>query len=559
MKKLVAAMALAAAFACSAFAKDVYVRAGASGGDGSKEKPYPDISVALAMGVYAGDVIHVAQGVYYGEGAVGKWVIKTPDVAIVGGYSTDFSARDPFKYRSILARGLSGELVAEAKKRGHDVEWGLSLVPTKASYNGGPLVTIEGDVKNVIVDGFVIDGYTRLTYKPSGDLRIDVGPIGSPLVSFNKPGCKLLNCVLVNSGGPGVQMIAAGNKDDPASWNEVSNCVIVNTLMSGIDFRVGTWDPDRSPDSGYAVAKNNTIVFVWSHLGEGYGILVGRQTRLLVQDNVIAFCTDYAIQNGFGNDKMSLVGNVFFNNIGGVYRYFDKDGSKATIVMDDPTQLSGRNAKKLYYLSDKSAGNVTADPGLTPDPVFFEKFSNQIKSEGGGKVVWDEVNQWRAAMGLPLVGTTGTGNVNYAPIYEQKYVALFSPSVAAGAKAAGPFAAYASKAAERIAKTYADIKYADLKANLGKDVRVRVKLARNPDPTSFYVASATKEEYVCYRSEDMQHFFYFKKGSEELEIAQECIADGEYMFVSGTLYDIKDTIKMTGKYGFVVDLVEYDD
>jgi hypothetical protein len=53
-------------------------------------------------------------------------------------------------------------------------------------------------------------------------------------------------------------------------------------------------------------------------------------------------------------------------------------------------------------------------------------------------VVWDEVNQWRSAMGLPLIGSTGTGAKNFAPIYEHDYMLLFSDAVAVGARKDGP-------------------------------------------------------------------------------------------------------------------------
>jgi len=43
----------------SLFSKDVYVSSGKNG-NGSKQSPYNDISDAINMGIYAGDVIHVS-------------------------------------------------------------------------------------------------------------------------------------------------------------------------------------------------------------------------------------------------------------------------------------------------------------------------------------------------------------------------------------------------------------------------------------------------------------------------------------------------------------------
>jgi hypothetical protein len=67
-----------------------------------------------------------------------------------------------------------------------------------------------------------------------------------------------------------------------------------------------------------------------------------------------------------------------------------------------------------------------------------------------------------------------------------------------------------------------------------------VKLQKTPEVSGFYVPSATKEQYVCYRSRTCSNFFYFKKGSEELDYALELTKNGEFVVLSGTLYDIKD-------------------
>ncbi|MCK4796259.1 MAG: right-handed parallel beta-helix repeat-containing protein [Spirochaetes bacterium] len=543
-------------FSGTLFAKDVYVCAGKSG-NGTKSSPYGSISNAFDMGVYAGDVIHVAEGIYYGKGASGKWVINVNNLTLVGGYKKDFSERNPWKYQTILLRGMEDGSIAEAKARQHDKKWGLSLKFTKASYNGNAIIDGDGNHANTIIDGFIIDGYTRQTYRKNGDLKTDVGPIGTPLVSFSKPGCKVRNCVILNSGGPGIHLGALGKKDDPNSWSEVSNCIILNTLMQAIDFRVGDMSKNN-PDSGYALIENNTLAFIWSHLGEGYGILIGRQTRLTIKNNIIAFATNYGMNNGFGNNKAKLINNCFFNNIGGVYRYFAaKD--KITVVQDDPAQLSGKAARKMYYLSNKSTGNFTADPKLNVDPDFFDKFSNQIKSEGGGKVVWDEVNQWRSMMGLPLIGTTGTGKKNYAPIYEHEYMLAFSDDVNAGAKNDPNRVLSYKSTAVTVDKDYAEIDYSNLGKNIGKNVAVATEFNSSYDPSSYYIDGITRDNYVCYRSKDRNNFFYIKNGSEALEVIKECIADGIPAIVSGTVYDIYEKIKMSNKYGFIVDEAEYDE
>jgi hypothetical protein len=544
-------------FSTLCLAKDVYVSAGKSG-NGTKENPYGKISDAINMGVYAGDVIHVAEGIYYGEGGSGKWMIRLNNLTLVGGYNKDFSERNPWKYQTILVRGMCEDALAEAKSRGHDKKWGLDYAITKASYNPVAMIAGEGDHANTIIDGFIIDGYTRNAYKPDGDLNTAIGPIGSPLVSFNKPGCKVRNCVIVNSGGPGIYMVASGKKDDPKSWPEISNCIIANTLMEAVDFRVGTWDAATDPEGGYALIKNNTLAFVWSHVGEGYGIIIGRQTKLSIEDNIIAFATDFGMNNGFGNDKAKLVNNCFFNNRGGVYRYFASKGSATTVVEDDPTKLTGVPAKKMFYLSDKSQGNMTADPKLKVDPAFFDKFSNQIKSEGGGKVVWDDVNQWRSILGLPLIGSKGTGKKNYAPIYEHQYMFLFSDAVPMGARRDAKLETYKSAAAAE-AKAYSPVTYADLASNVGKDVVFPTKMDKNQEMSGFYIDGIGKDAYLCYRTVDRNSFVYVQKGTPALEAIKQAIKENATVKLSGKVYDISAQVKSPKKYGIVCEKAETED
>ncbi|HOV13127.1 MAG TPA: right-handed parallel beta-helix repeat-containing protein [Spirochaetota bacterium] len=485
----------------SLFSKDVYVSSGKNG-NGSKQSPYNDISDAINMGIYAGDVIHVSEGIYYGEGGSGKWVIKVNNITIAGGYNKTFTERNPWKYQSILIRGMGDGALEEAKKREHGKKWGLDLTFTKASYNPDAMVTDAGNADGTIIDGFIIDGYTRNSYKSNGDLKLDIGPIGTPLVSFKSKGVKIRNSVVINSAGPGIRLIACGKKDDQNFWPEISNCIIVNTLMEAIDFRVGTWDSNNDPDGGYALIQNNSIAFVWSNLGEGYGVLIGRQTKLNIENNIFAFATDYAMNNGFGNDKAKLINNVFFNNRGGVYRYFAKEGSGSTVVVDDPTLLTGKQANKMYYLSDKSKDNVSSDPKFKVDPDFFDKFSNQIQSEGGGKIVWDDVNKWRSALGLSLIGSSGSGRKNFAPIYEHEYMFLFSDSVNVGAKKDFQFQTYASKEESKVEKEYTDTKLDNIKKSpkdyYSKNVKISAKIGEK-NPTSFYLDGITKDNYICFK------------------------------------------------------------
>jgi hypothetical protein len=81
--------------------RDWFVRAGATGGDGSKDKPFKDPWQALEK-VEAGDSVHVAEGEYFGKLKVGKWKVAMPYVALIGGYDKDFTERNPWKHPTRL-------------------------------------------------------------------------------------------------------------------------------------------------------------------------------------------------------------------------------------------------------------------------------------------------------------------------------------------------------------------------------------------------------------------------------------------------------------------------
>jgi len=553
-----------------AWAKNIYVRAGSSG-DGTKASPFGTIEDALLV-AYSGDVIHVAEGLYFGEGGGGYIAIKKPNLTLVGGYNKDFSARHPFKHLTVVMRGSNKD---DNLKECERVFGGKCPAPeTKASYNPNAMIRGEGDSTGTVIDGFVLDGFTRNSYKPNGDLKRDIGPIGTPLVSFNKPGAKVRNCVIINSGGGGVQMVASGTVKEEATYNEVSNNVILNTLMQCIDFRVGDFDPTNAPKGGVAVVKNNTCAFTWEEKGEGYGLLIGRQTRLKVENNIFSYAQSFGMNNGLQNDKAQVVDNWFWDNRGGTYRYWAKD-SKLTVVEDDPAKLAGPLTEKKYCLSNKSKGNNLADPAFSPDPDFTAKWDHFQPSTGGGEVDWNaHLNQQRSILGLPLVGSAATGKSNFAPVYAQKHMLLFSDaakSAGVGALFDGPFEAYSSTTGDAADKEYVEATIEELHkavfekiaaaGEAGQPVAFKAKLA-SQDMSSWYVEKIKpqKSSYVIWRLEgNPQIFTYVAKGTPAEEAVAKAKKDGTEITIKGTAFDIRAGIKASApRVGVVVDEIAAD-
>ena len=88
-----------------AFAADIYVsvdRGADRRGEGTTESPYKTIGYAIKQ-AEEGDVLRIAAGNYFGEGRSGHWTVETNNLSLIGGYTDDFAARDPFANVTLLA------------------------------------------------------------------------------------------------------------------------------------------------------------------------------------------------------------------------------------------------------------------------------------------------------------------------------------------------------------------------------------------------------------------------------------------------------------------------
>ena len=101
-----------------------YVRPDGKGKVASKEAPAKDIA-AIAMQLKAGDVVHIAAGVYTSKADQSSDVFNVP-ISIIGGYSPDFNTRDPWgKYKTVMSgsndisKGLTTERIGILTDKGY--------------------------------------------------------------------------------------------------------------------------------------------------------------------------------------------------------------------------------------------------------------------------------------------------------------------------------------------------------------------------------------------------------------------------------------------------------
>ncbi len=499
MKRKAFVFALLLGFTFGIFSKDIYVRSGAAG-SGTKDAPYGYLWKAIKK-AQRGDVIHVAEGIYYGKGGSGHFVISVPHLTLVGGYSKDFSERNPFKHLTILERAED----------------------YRGKFTGLGEGIIEGDYQRdhsgLIIDGFVLNGTTRNAYAPDRSKIIPRKSWRGALIKAYSPNIKIRNSILINPYGPGIYIKWQGKE------NEVSNNFIINTFYTAIS--------TRSAQAGSKILiKNNTVVFGWFQPGKGgsYGVFVGRQGEAILQDNIFAFLlteggeAGYAVSNTFGNDLTVLKGNIFYQCQGGYYIYTDEDGQ--SLVVWKRKDLQDLNEDPESYMLSDAGGNTEENPGIKPDKWYFKKFSGFAASRPG-KLRMDEMNQLRRLLGLPLQAARASARSNWGMPYPLDKVIpnLLSPT-GKGVRSKKTFETYASSAQPQAPSSYVQVAFdefslkAKAKSFSGQAVEFMAGIGQKC--SSYFLKEAPRQDYECVKllrpgESDFTRkyiFGYFLKGSE---------------------------------------------
>ncbi|MBN1942732.1 MAG: right-handed parallel beta-helix repeat-containing protein [Phycisphaerae bacterium] len=467
------------ALACGvAAARDIYVSS-AGGGDGSaKDKPAKYLWQVLDK-AQRGDVIHVAAGVYEGKGGCGHFLMKTPNVKLIGGYTPNFAQRDPFKNRTLLQRAKD----------------------FRGSWTGLPDAIISCDAKSrpdhLVVDGFWLSGESRNTYQPGGDIN-PKGCYGGELIEMRGRDVAIRNCVLLNPYGTGIYCEWRGEK------NEISNCFVINTFYAGISLR------SNQPESA-GVIKNCTILFSWFQPGKGggRGIIIGNEGAATLENNLIGFVQtedehNYGegVVNGFGNDDTVMKNNRIVQCQGGYYKYLDDDKKYLLVWKSEDLKMVNDDAES--FMLAEAAGNSDDDPQVKPDKDYFERFSNTVASKPG-KLRMDFMNEWRRSVGLPLQADPASPRKNWGMAYPINAVIpnLVSDVKGLGVQPAGPFRQYASQAGAEEKKDYAKVEFdsfsksnADVKNLAGKAVTFQALIG--PPKMNFALQDAPRSDYDCY-------------------------------------------------------------
>ncbi|QSQ23247.1 right-handed parallel beta-helix repeat-containing protein [Pyxidicoccus parkwayensis] len=520
----VLSLLLVAASLCLSFpahARDWFVRAGATGGDGSREKPFADPWMALER-VEANDKVHVATGTYFGKLERGNWEIQFPGVQLLGGYDADFRERNPWKNPTELTW---------RKTSVNRPDVSLARVSTST----------QRDTEGATIDGFLIDMQDYYEYVSEGGNFDPKALMRNGAVDLARGGI-LRNCLIVNS----INAV----RTSPGAV--VENNVIVNSIFDAVISK-GGGDHDVP-----VTIRDNTIAFVWATKAiaeggtEGAGVDV--TNKAVVENNLIVHSDNHGAWVTVPA-KVTLQGNAFWRNLySNVTFYFE--GKKSSLDDSDIGEAEDAGFAK-------AGGNIAVDPKLPFDTAWYEKFTrrNFVGKKFDAKA-WDET---RTAAGL----SPGGERVDvFAPAYPPKAVAaLIAPkntSLKQGARVKDLPVRFAAVASTGPARAYKRVTLADLKDNPkgydGKDVEVIVGAqgVLNPD---YGPAGTSRETHKAVNLVDAKNENrtggWFKKGTS-VERAIDAIPN----YGSGPprdLFVVRGTSRVREsypKYGIVIDSIE---
>lgn len=358
--------------------------------------PMKELDKAL-LKVTAGDRINMAEGVYTGTFGVGYWEIDKP-VQIYGGYTADFSARDPFKHLTVL------QPPADAFSKSAN----KNVIDMKKAVNG------------VVIDGLVFEGGVKTPYDNNPDPkkagRCEGCETGMMLVGpgqKNPEGVMLVlfgnnhivrNCIFVNSsfGGIRAKIGQAGAGDI-----EIANNIIVGNRMFGIE----GFGLKGKPPEGDINIHHNTILFSWSRMKDlldfGYGINVQGDATFKIHENIIGLNISAGISSQRFNKEIYIDNNLFFGNK--KKDLWFNPGSNVNVQVD---------ASEFGDVGLPSAqGNVNETLKLVLSEPYFNGFMNAQYSE---KVDYDpnsQANVIRAALGQNKQGSIQSSVTMYANRY----------------------------------------------------------------------------------------------------------------------------------------------
>lgn len=381
-------------------ARDWYISiANGKGKSGTKEKPSKELANIISK-LEPGDKIHIAEGVYLGKGDNGTHVINVP-VEIYGGYSNDFSTRDPWgKHKTIFS--------GDNKTKNYQMTPALIIDLMKVKER-------DGYPGKVVVDGLILDHGARNHYKSDKNHKIirlanpktGANPTpesGALVISASKNGMfdkttwdiKVENNIVMNSAPTMGAMSISGYKKSKV---EIRNNLIINNTGTGLyvgsKFAGSKYD-ENGPNF---LIENNTILFTWKHdpIAQSFSGNVmdfDASVRATVRNNVFAFADRHIIYNP-RSTTLLLQNNIMTASVDTEYLEFN-----TKIILDDIED-------EPDFIHEDSEGNEAKEVKVPINKDWLKLYGSRVlidrnKAEADIKASATRANQLRSMLGLNL-------------------------------------------------------------------------------------------------------------------------------------------------------------
>lgn len=365
-----------------------YVRPDGRGKDATKDAPAKDIA-AIAMQLKAGDVVHVAAGVYTSKADQSSDVFSVP-ISIIGGYSPDFSQRDPwgqhktvFSGTNDISKGLTTERIGILTDKGYK-DW----------------------TGTIVIDGIIVDNGARNYYADAATeefIRRKASPEKGMNPTPNTPGIKIRtgsgtkvvvkNCVITNTAPTQGALDVQVGKDGAAL---IENNLIVNNTGEGIMCKSNHHGTTGHPS--YTL-KNNTILFSWKHDAiasfGGNSIMFDNSLTLVAENNVFGFSDFGGVNNVKQCKTVTLKNNLFVG-----HKKYDYQEFGTGLKLDELEDYAN-------YVTRESGNNYSQEIKLDIHKPWAEKYFgrkeiSRAEVDAAAKVSNSGANQLRSMFGLPL-------------------------------------------------------------------------------------------------------------------------------------------------------------
>lgn len=368
--------------------------ASGSGREATLERPARDMGNLISE-LVPGDVVCIAEGVYTGRSERGVDRIEIP-VSVIGGFSPDFRARDPWGAHKTIFTGVHNSPNFETQTR----------LTIDTSNFATRLMEARGEPTDhmVIVDGIIFDNGPRNYYSDETEVMIvrqgtpshTPTPESGALTVRTGINSRVLvqNNIAINFAPTEGVFSFFGGK---AAEVTIRNNVAANNTGAG--FRLGTsFTGDEVP---YYSFTNNISVFNQKHtpFGSfgGSGIMLESSTDVEITNSIFAYNDNFGVDNSKRAPGLVLNDNIIAANANADYMEFDLK-IQLRFIEDEADfirEARGNRGDPIRFDVDAQWGNAYASRNVI----------DRNAAEAEVQVVDAWYNDVRSFFGWNLIGT----------------------------------------------------------------------------------------------------------------------------------------------------------